>query len=361
MSAGVRIGRIRDVDVVADASAFLLALFFAGAVFIHLKGAVPDASNESAGVLAVLAGATVVGCVFAHEIAHVAVARRRGLTVRSIRLFMFGGYSVIDGAASPRTEFLVAAAGPLASILLGLVVLGGSSAVGDNTLLGATLFAVGLASVAIGVFNLLPGFPLDGGRIVRSFLVIGGRDRVRATRDVTIVGRALGAVVMVIGLYLLVARQTSGLFLLAGGWILLAAAASAGRREELSVAFDGLTAADLMRPTPDAVSGDATISDLLDQYATGSRLAPLPVEMSGHVVGVLGQDEIDSIAPSRWPSMRARALMTTIGPADVVEAAAPLEDLFLHPPGPSGRVVVVRDEIVVGIVEETALTSVRNS
>lgn len=361
MSSAVRLGRYAGVDVVADASALLLALLFAGAVFIHLQQSVPDASDERAGVLAVLAGFAVVGCIFVHEVTHVVTARRRGLSVRSIRLLMFGGYSVIDGVPSPRTELLVAAAGPVASLLLGLVFLAGSYAVGADSLVGSTLLAVGFASVAIGAFNLLPGFPLDGGRVVRSLLVIGGRDRVKATRDVTTLGRVLGAMAMVLGAYLLVTRLPTGLFWLIGGWFLMATAVSAGRREELSVAFDGMTVADLMRLTPDAVSGDATVSDVLDEHAIGPRLSSLPVQLSGRVVGVLGQEEIDSIAPSRWPSMRARALMTEIGPGNVVDADAPLETLFLPSGATSGRIVVARDGIVVGIIDEQALSSVRNS
>jgi Zn-dependent protease/predicted transcriptional regulator len=358
VSGAIRFGRLAGVDVVADFSAFVLALFFAGAVFVHLLQSVPGLSNEWAGIFAVLAGVAVIGCVFAHEAAHVMVARRRGMSVRSIRLFMFGGYSVIDGVPSPPTELLVAASGPVASLLLGLVVFAGSYATGTESLVGATLFAVGMASVAIGIFNLLPGFPLDGGRIVRSVLVIGGRDRVRATRDVTTGGRILGVAVMVVGAYLIVTRHASGLFWLIGGWFLIVAATSSGKREELSVAFDGITVADVMRPTSEAVSGDATISDVLDEYSIGSRMSSLPVQLSGRVVGVIGQEEIDSVAPSRWPSMRARALMSRIGPADIVSADRPLESLFLHSRGPSERMIVVSDGVVVGIVEESALASV---
>ena len=361
MSGAVRLGRFAGADVVADASAFVLALFFAGAVFLRLVQSVSGVSNETAGILAVLSGGAVIGCVFVHEAAHVMVALRRGMSVRSIRLSIFGGYSVIDGVPSAQTELLVAAAGPVASLLLGSVVFVGSYAVGPESLVGVTLLAIGIASVAIGIFNLLPGFPLDGGRIVRSALVIGGRDRVRATRDVTTVGRILGVAVMVLGLYMITTRDASGLFWLVAGWFLMVAAKSSGKREELSVAFDGLAVADLMRPTPEAVSGDATISDVLDEYSIGSRMSSLPVQLSGRVVGVLGQEEVDSVAPSRWPSTRARALMSRIGPADVVSADTPLESLFLHPVGPSGRIVVVRDGVVVGIVEESDLASVQGS
>jgi Zn-dependent protease/predicted transcriptional regulator len=361
VSSAIRLGRFSGAEVVADVSVSLLVLFFSGAVFIHLRQTVAVAPNEGAGILAVLAGVAVVGCVFVHEAAHVLLAQRKELSVRSIRLFMFGGYSVIDGDPSMRTELLVAGAGPLASLLLGFVIVAISYASGSSTLVGATLFAVGIASVAIGTFNLLPGFPLDGGRMIRSILVLGGRDRVQATRDVTVIGRVLGVTAMGIGVYLLVTRQTVGLFWLLGGWLLMVAAVSTGKREVLSVALDGLTVADLMSPTPEAVSGDATISDVLDEHSIGSRMSAMPVQVSDRVVGVIGEEEIDSVAPSRWPSMRARALMSKIGPADVVDAEDPLEILFVGATRSGGRIVVVRDGVVVGIVEEHDLASMQGA
>lgn len=357
MSGAIRLGKFAGVEVVADASAFLLVLLFGGAVFVHLVQSLPDASTESAGIYSVIAGVAVMGCVFVHEASHVLVALRRGLSVRSIRLSMFGGYSVIDGVPSPRTEFLVAGVGPLASIFLGLLLLAGPFVLGSDSQLGVTLRALGMASVVIGVFNLLPGFPLDGGRIARSVLVMGGRGRVEATGSVTTIGRILGVALMVVGGYLLVTRQTIGLFWLVGGWFLMITATSSGRREELSAAFDGMIVADLMRPTHDAVGDDVTISRVLDLYAVGPHMRSLPVQSSGYVVGLIGQREIDSVAPSRWPTMRVRSLMTRIGPADVVEADAPLEDLLLRPAGSSGRAVVVKDGTVVGIIDEQALRS----
>jgi len=331
MSGAIRLGRFRGVAVVADASAFLLALVFGVAVYGYLGESVPGAPSEVSGVLAAVAGLGIVASVFAHEASHVVVALRRGLAVRSIRLNMFGGYSVIDGVPSPGTEFLVSIAGPASSVLIGLVLMLPPFLGGTASAAYATLWAVGLANVAIGAFNLLPGFPLDGGRIVRSVLARGDRDRVRATRTVTMIGRTMGFAVIGLGVFLLVDRQVAGLFWIVAGWFLVATAVSAGRREELSAAFDGIAVADVMRETLDAVSGNVSISELLDLYGMGPRLRSLPVEMSGRVVGVIGQDEIDSISPSRWPSMRVKALMLEIGPQDVVAADDPLESLLLRP------------------------------
>ncbi len=358
MNGAIRLGRFAGVDVVADASALLLAVLFGGAVFIRLRQALPETSPESAGAFAAIAGLAIVGCVFVHEASHVLVARRRGLSVRSIRLYLFGGYSVIDGVPSPSTEFLVAGVGPVASVFLGFAFLGGPYFLGADSLLGSTAWALGLANLAIGLFNLLPGFPLDGGRIVRGILATGSRDRVQATKAVATIGRILGFLSIGIGVYLLAIRNLTGLVWLVVGWFLATSAVSAGRREELSAAFDGMLVSDLMRDTFDAVDGNATISDMIALYAIGPRMRSQPVALAGRVVGVIGQGEIDSTSPNRWPSMRVRALMSRIGPADIVEADAPLETLLLRPAGTSGRAVVVRDGTVVGIIDGEALASV---
>ena len=361
MNGAIRLGRFVGVDVVADLSAFLLALLFGGAVFVNLNQLFPDASAEVSGLSAAIAGVAIMFCVFIHEASHVLVALWKGLSVRSIRLYMFGGYSVIDGVPSPTTEFLVAGAGPVASLLLGGMFMAGSHLVGTDMLIGETLWALGLANLALGVANLLPGFPLDGARIVRGVFSMGGRDRVKATKIVVIIGRLLGVASMVIGVYRLATGNPDGIFWMVGGWFLMSSAVTAGRREELSAAFDGLSVADVMRRTIDAVDGNSTISDVLALYAIGPRLRAQPVEMEGRVVGVIGQDEIDSVAPSRWPSTRARSLMTRIGPNDVVEADAPLESLLLRPAGVSGRAVVVEDGAVVGIIDGQALAQVLSS
>jgi predicted transcriptional regulator len=112
-----------------------------------------------------------------------------------------------------------------------------------------------------------------------------------------------------------------------------------------------MTVRDVMRETPEAVSGNLTISTVVDHFAIGPRLRSLPVELDGRVVGVLGQDEIDALAPARWVSTRVRSVMHAIGPSDVVAIDTPLETLLLVPAGASGRVIVTDGGVAVGIIE----------
>ena len=358
MSSGIRLGSIAGVPIVAEASAFVLALLFGVAVAVDLElSGVGDVRTNWIPALAT--GALVVGSVVAHELSHVILALRSGLHVRAVRIYMFGGYSVIDGSPTPKAEASIAAAGPAASLLLaaasGMVAL----AVGSASPWGRAMAAVALANTAIGLYNLLPGFPLDGGRVVRGVLVHRGVDRFQATRTVIRLGSWVGWGSVAAGTaLLLLSRSPWGLFLIVGGWFVAAASAGAGRREQLSAAFDGMTVRDVMRETHEAVSANLTISGLVDLYGIGPRLRSLPVEMDGRVVGVIGQDEIDGLAPGRWVSTRVRSAMTAIGPADVVSIDTPLETLLLVPAGASRRVIVTQDGVAVGIIEGADLAGV---
>lgn len=357
MTAGIRLGRLFGAPIVADASAFILAVLFGAAVLIDLRSAdVGDATWYW--VVAVATGLGVLVSILLHEVSHAVVARARGLHVRSIRLYLFGGYSVIDGKPSPGTEVLVSLSGPVVSVVLGVGLWWGASGAGSDTVAGRALLALALANVAVGLFNLLPGFPLDGGRLLRGLLAAGGRDRVRATAVATTVGQWIGYAAIGGGLWMLVRREPLGVFVLVAGWYLITTSVKAGRREQLSAAFDGMSVRDAMRPTPEPVSGNTQVSTVIDFYMVGPSLRSQPVELGGRVVGVIGQEEIDSVAPARWPQMRVRALMTEIGPADVLDADAPLDTLLVRPAGPSRRVVVVDDGVAVGIIEGADLARV---
>lgn len=354
MTVGLRMFRLRGAPVVADASAVILALVFAGAVLVDVRMNV-DVGAETDWIVAVVAGLVMVGCVLVHEASHAAVAAALGLKVRSIRVYIFGGYTVIDGRPSARDEVLVAVMGPVASLLLagGFWILGDQ--IGLDGAVGRAASALALANAAIGVVNLFPGFPLDGGRVLRGLLSLGKRSRVRATVVVARIGGAFGLVLVGAGLYVLFNGYLIGTIVALAGWFLSTAARTVGRREELSASFDGLVARDAMREVPEAVPGSMVVAQVLDWYSMGPRLRSLPVAVDGRVVGVVGQEEIESVAPSRWPSTPVRKVMTPIGPADCVDVDEPLESLLLRPAGSSRRAVVLESGVVVGVIEGSDL------
>ena len=214
-----------------------------------------------------------------------------------------------------------------------------------------TLRALAIANVAIGLFNLFPGFPLDGGRVARGLIAARTGDRVAATRAVALIGKYTGWAVLVIGAGLVVTQEGAGIFWIIGGWFLATTAMQAGKREELVQTFSGQTAADVMRPVTEAVSGAMPVKTMVDLYVSGPDLRTYPVDVGGRIVGVIGQAELDAVAPSRWHSLSVKRIMTPIGPEDIVGIDEPLENLLVRPSGRTGRVVVVHDGRVVGVID----------
>ena len=178
-------------------------------------------------VLGVVGSLVLFGSVLVHELSHSLVARRRGLSVDSITLFIFGGVSNLKTeATTPGDEFLVAVVGPLTSLVLAAIawalheVLVGSNAIG-----GALLGYAAAANLVLGLFNLVPGFPLDGGRVLRSVVWVATGSLRRATRTASYVGQTIGYLLVVLGVFSLLGGEVlNGVWIAFIGWFLSAAA-----------------------------------------------------------------------------------------------------------------------------------------
>ncbi len=352
MRAGIRIARIAGIDVVVDVSVVLLAAALAWALDLDVSLALPGVSPTRALAVGIIGGLLFLGGVLVHELSHSLVALRHGLVVRGIRLFVFGGYSIIEPEAGrPEDEFVVAAAGPVASLALAALFFAASLLGGTFPALGRVFLSLAVANLAIGVFNLLPGFPLDGGRVLRAFLWRRSGDRVGATHRAILLGRVIGVVVAAVGVFLVVGfLEAAGLWWAAVGWFLFRGAEAAGRRERLLARVGGLRVRDVMRPVRAAVPGAMAVTHVEDRYGTGSSWGPLPVEVEGRVVGLIGAEEVEDLSPARRATTPARAAMTPIGPEDVTAAEAPLDEVLPRFAGGRERMVVVSGARVVGVL-----------
>lgn len=357
MSRGIRLGRIVGADVVADFSVLVVAAAAAWLLYVDVGITQPSATQATATIVAIIAGAGFVLSVLAHEASHAVVARYRELDVRRIRLLAFGGYTTIEGRPDrPMDELLISAAGPLASFVIAGVLLLISVGIGGVPEAQSSLQFLAFANVFIAVFNLLPGFPLDGGRVLRAVVWSVKGDRVKATEAAVRAGRIFGW--MVIGgatAYAFARFDPWALLWIILGWYLLRSAEVAGRRERLLVAVDGLVAGDVMHRTPDPVPGEMLVGRVIELYQMGARLRSQPVVVDGRIRGVLGEHEIEKLSPSRRISSRASAAMSKIGPRDVVGIGMPLDALAQRPPGKTGRLIVVDQGRAVGIIEGSDL------
>jgi len=357
---GIRLGRIDGVEIVADLSVVVISVALMWLVYVDISVSYSDTDPMIGTIIAFLSGVAFTASVLAHEASHAVVAIHRGLTVRRIRLLGFGGYTEIEGdGGRPSDEFTTAVAGPILSFvlagllwLLSLVMVAAPAAQSSIQLLA-------FANVFIGAFNLLPGFPLDGGRALRAAIWKAKGDKIRATEAVVTTGRIIGWAVVVIGtLYAFTSFQPLTLLLIVLGWYLLRSAEGAGRRERLLARVGGLVAGDVMRQTPDPVPGDMPVARVVELFQIGDRLRSLPVEVDGRIRGVLGEREIAKLSPARRAMSHAAQAMTQIGPGDVIDIATPLDSMMNRPPGRSGRLVVVERGRVVGMIEGADLGSI---
>ena len=356
MNIALRLGHIKGVEVIADVSVLLVAGVLGWVHYAGLDGGTP------AGLLAAIVAVGYIGSLLLHEEAHVLVATNRDLRARRIRLLVFGGYSLIDGSDStPADEFWVAIAGPVASLGAAGLLWGLSWVMGWHEPTARTLEFLTVVNLLIAGFNLLPGIPLDGGRALRALLWNLNGDRLRSTQLATVAGRALGLGVAAVGLFLLATRgDLGGLVWTLLGWFLYRSSTAAGKREELITLAAGATARDVMRPTPDAVPGPMRVAEVASLFQIGPTLRTLPVEVGGRITGMIGQAEIDELAPARRELGLARSLMTPIGPKDLVDADTPVDGLIAGTGG-DVRLLVVEDGVVVGVIESRDLDAALDS
>ncbi|MFQ5996007.1 MAG: site-2 protease family protein [Dehalococcoidales bacterium] len=268
--------------------------------------------------------------VVAHELAHSLVGRANGIPVKSITLFIFGGVAHMTREA-PRhgTELKMAAAGPVSSLVIGgLFFLLHLLLEGINEPIAAMAFWLGYINVALAVFNLIPGFPLDGGRVFRSLLWRFSNNYQRSTRIAVYVGQGIGYLFILGGvvlMFLFPGRWFNGLWLAFIGWFLTYVASASYRQAQWQLALQGLTASDMMTSSCPVVSSDVIVGRLIQEYIfTGGHRCFLVTD-HGELNGILTLGNIKSVAQPNWEVTQVRDIMT---PVEKLKVASPDQDIL---------------------------------
>ena len=305
---------VRGIRISVDWSWFLV-LFL---VIFWMSGFYGDLLDESSAsttpfVLAVLSAVGFFGSILLHELGHAFVAMRNGIGITGIQLWIFGGMARMDREAeSPGTEMKVALAGPAVTLaIVVLLTVGGVAAAGaqefwDSVLVRSTSGASGvLAMVAwlaminalVLVFNLLPAFPMDGGRVARAIAWYRTGDRGSATRFAATLGRVFGYVFIAAGLYLaLTGAVFSGVWLALIGMVINGSARGAAMQTAITSRIDGLQVADVMDREPVAIPGDISVERALDEYFLRYRWPWFPVVDAAHrFLGLIERDTADEV------------------------------------------------------------------
>ncbi|HSL56644.1 MAG TPA: site-2 protease family protein [Acidimicrobiales bacterium] len=314
----IRIGRIAGVPVGLSWSLLIIAGVF---TFGLAEGRFPAAQPAySAGEHWVAAAITVVlffGSILAHELAHAVVARRAGLPVEGITLWLLGGVARLGGEASgPGAEARIAAAGPLASLAAaGVFAVGGWAldTVGASALAATTLWWLALINAVLAVFNLLPAAPLDGGRVLAAVLWWRTGDRTRSTLRAATAGRVLGSALIALGVVELFLRdQPFGLWTAFVGWFLVQSATTEARSATARDALRRLTAADIA-PQPAVVVDEWLTVDGLTALMGQSGATAFGVRGADGVVRcIVGLDDVRRVPPARRGSTRLEEIAVPI-------------------------------------------------
>ncbi len=355
MGKGFVIGRVRGIPISVDAS--WLIIFFLIWMFFWSDLATAARHGMAATQAGIWIGAFVgtllfFGSVVVHELSHSLVSIQRGIPVKQIRLFIFGGVSEIEQeATTPGTEFAITIAGPLSSLLLGGIFYLLSLAFGDTTLVGRLCWQLAWINAILGVFNLAPGFPLDGGRVLRSIVWKVTGDADKATRVAVMGGRGVAIVMIVVGVITLLGRgNLGGLWWIVLGWFLFQAAGSAEFQMEARRTLRGVTAGQVMTPAPVSVDGGATLQELFDGHFMQHNYSWFPVVVDGQVRGIVSMRQLRDVDRSQWSSVRTSEVMRVLEPDEIVAPDRDVEGLIPRLTGEGRRVVVVDDGRLVGII-----------
>lgn len=294
----------------------------------------PQESTATYWLLGLVASILLFASVLLHELSHSFVALARHIKVRDITLYIFGGASNIE--EEPKTagdEFLIAVVGPLTSLALALIFFILASIISPparrvGAWAASTFEYMALINFVLALFNLIPGFPLDGGRVLRSIIWAINRNYDAATRISGLVGQVIAYGFIFLGLYYTLSSSdwTSGLWLAFIGWFLLNAAQQSTAGARARGAVRNITVAEVMEASPPTVAPTYTIAHLLSQYFLPSNAHALPVVQDGQLLGVVSLADIKDIPQEEWGTVTAADVMKKGDNLHVVHPKDRLED-----------------------------------
>lgn len=382
MGGRVSLGRLFGIPIGFDLSWLLIvALVTWSLASGFFPTVVPGLGRGAYWVLGLVAALLLFAAVVAHELAHALVARARGVRVRDITLFVFGGVASLAGEArKPLDDIVIAIAGPATSLLVALLCLvslrtldeaamvspgklGGTEPVVMASPVAAMLTYLGTINVLLALFNLIPAFPLDGGRVLRGIIWAATRDLRTATRASALVGQIFGLAFMAAGVYLVLGGELpiaqgllSGLWLIFIGWFLSSAAAASAQQQELTRMLGGVRVGRVMRPVPPSVPPGVSLRGFIDEFVLRYGSPAFPVAEDGRLLGIISLEQVKDRPREQWEVTSVQAVMQRAADLPVVsprqDVASALEWLSEHE---SGELPVVEGGQLVGLVSRAGV------
>jgi Zn-dependent protease/CBS domain-containing protein len=331
MGPGWKIGRLAGIDIAIHPSWLVIAFLVTYSLAeFQLPDEFPGWTTLAYWLVGLATALLFFASVLAHELSHAVVARRFGLKVDGITLFIFGGATSIDSdSRTPREEALIAIAGPAMSILIGVLLIGLTLVVAQAQL-AALLGWLGFINLLLGLFNLIPGFPMDGGRVLRAILWRLRGDRLGATRNAALVGRGVAYLLIGFGVFLALrpgGSIFSGLWLALIGWFLSNAAEATMAQAGVERSLRGVRVRDAMEVNPPAVSPNEPVADLVqERLLRGEDRSFLVRHDDGGLAGIVTLGDVRRLPRESWPGVRVTDIMTRYGDLATIGPDAPMAD-----------------------------------
>jgi Zn-dependent protease/CBS domain-containing protein len=332
MRSSIRLGKLFGIEIGLHYSWFLIALLITMSLGSQFEASHPEWGSNIIWSLSVLTAILFFVTLLAHEMSHAMVARARGLTTKAITLFALGGVAQIEKEPEDaKTEFLVGIVGPLSSAVIGVALLGIAWALGwkieasPATPLSAMLVWLGYINLSLAAFNMIPGYPLDGGRILRSILWLASRDALKATQRAANVGKAIALLFIAFGIFRFFGGAGfGGLWIAFIGWFLLQAATASASSVALTAGLKGVRVSDVMTADCIKLDGNMNVEQFVENYLLRSGRRCFVVEQNGEVAGLVTAHEITELERPRWPYTTLSDIMRPLDQLHTVTPATPV-------------------------------------
>src|SRR5947199_52397 len=334
MKSQIKLFRVFGIEIGLHYSWLLIAVLIVLSLAGQFTATNPQWGANIIWGVSILTALLFFATIVIHELSDAAIAKTRGLPVRSISLFAQGGVAQIEKEASDaKTEFWMGIAGPITSALIGLICLGIAAGIGWNpsnhhqSPWAAMLGWLGVINLALAVFNMVPGFPLDGGRVLRATIWWITGNASRATRIATAVGQLVAFVFIIVGLFRFFnGAGFGGLWLTFIGWFLLDAARSSYLQVETVERLKGVRVGEVMSRDWPIIDANLTLQEFVNDYLLRSGRRYFVVEQDGAPAGLITTHQVKDVDRERWAQTNVRDVMVPLDRLHSVKPATPVTD-----------------------------------
>lgn len=332
MRSNIRLGRLFGIEIGLHYSWFLIALLITMSLAAQFRETNAVWGGNVIWAVSIVTALLFFAALLAHEMSHALVARAHGLTTRAITLFALGGVAQIEREPSdPKTEFWVGIVGPLSSSAIGLLCLAIAWATGwrvgvtPETPFQAMFFWLGSINLLLAAFNMIPGFPLDGGRILRSIIWWSTGNGDRATLLAARTGQVVALGFIALGIFRFFGGAGfGGLWIAFIGWFLLQAAGASYATVTLTAGLKNIRVSDVMERDCTAVDGNLNVQNFVEDHLLRTGRRCFIVEQNGQVAGIVTPHEIKNLERPRWPYTTLYDVMRPLDQVHTVTPATPV-------------------------------------